>query len=35
LQDKSVLDCGAIQKNPKRCKNLTERPEGAHGMRCG
>jgi hypothetical protein len=24
LQDKSVLDCGAIQKNPKRCKNLTE-----------
>ena len=25
MQDKSVLDCGAIQKNPKRCKNLTER----------
>src|SRR5690242_15632510 len=24
LQWKSVRDCGAIQKNPKRCKNRTE-----------
>jgi len=34
LQDKSVLDCGAIQKNPKRCKNLTEcREERADAVR--
>jgi len=31
LQDKSVLDCGAIQKNSKRCKNLTERRRRARG----
>src|SRR5262249_34372451 len=35
LQDKSVLDCGAIQKNPKRCKNLTECREGARGCGAG
>jgi hypothetical protein len=35
LQDKSVLDCGAIQKNPKRCKNLTESRSERALKRCG